>query len=217
MPKIYQQLINSAKSNTVKTYSFLTITFVLLAILIFFAIRPTLITIFEINEKTKELQVTNDKLRSKNDMLAKIKKSMNTPKPEGTKGAVDFFRQETISGSDDALYFAANVDLIAKSSNVVLTGFSPQVLNEKQITDLSLATYQSINGKNISITIDAKTLPDVKTFMDLLLGYARINKITTFQLKQNDASSKYPFSVSIATYVFYEDSKKINTLNKTLN
>ena len=209
MPLLYKKYVKSpSQDKAVKTYTFVTLSVILLIVLVFFAIRPTITVIFEINEKSKELTDSLAIFTSKNSQLSNIKDTLSKSEPDGIKEDADFLTSEIIPGQDDSLFLAANMDEIAKAHNLSLSSFSPAATAETDLNKLSLMAPgipANVSAKKVNMAVTGGSLAEVKSFLDDFQGFARLTKITDFNLKGNNDANGNPnnYTANINFIIFY--------------
>lgn len=213
-----------------KTYTNLGVSLILIIVLLFFALRPTILTIGKIREQIKDYERVNLAVKSKVEASQQLAQQMSFSSADysgGLKDEIDFLNSVFFADPNVKLFYQ-NMYQRANKNKVILKSLTPKYpLNSEalvlspDIFDQTIAA-PSLKNYEINLLFEAKELKDIEGFVASLEGYSvnpivsRVknftinNQIEDSKVKKNTSSATKVISGSV-TIIIYLDSSRMKT------
>lgn len=122
---ILDRVTGITKTEKGKTYTILGLTFITFAILVAFAIRPTIKSIFELNRKITEFKGTAQQLERKSSAIENLRNQYNNSVTNGGyKEPIEFLDSVVIPTTADLPYLYANINKVAVDNSVSINAIN---------------------------------------------------------------------------------------------
>jgi Tfp pilus assembly protein PilO len=194
-----QRLLNTPQK---KTYTFLGVTLLLILVLLFGAIRPTLVTITQLRAQIKESKRVEARLQQKINTLNSFQKDYNRLE--------DDFQMLNYYFPKDSDYslLMANLESIIKSYGFELSNLSVESVEEE--SHEQTGKYAGMVPVEASIRIVGNQ-NDLIDLMEYLEGLPIILEITSVRFAPGEADNpaQINFSVSFTMYRMSSDTAEI--------
>lgn len=213
-----------------RTYTNLGFSLLLIIVFLFFALRPTILTIGTIQEKTKEYKELNSLVEQKLSAKRTLKEQLtqtSSDSPNGLKSEIDFMNDVfTDSYAFKDLY--NNILDRANKTNVALKTITPQYqATRSSITDFDASKRSPSNRfYEINIVIEAKSMTDVELFIKNIETYSRFpifsrlksmtinNEIEAAKLLNRTGSANNIINVNIGMVIYLDSTRLENNTPK---
>lgn len=210
-----------------KTYTNLGVSLILIIILIFFALMPTIKTIDVIKEKISAYETINKKLDTKIKSAKNLNDQMtldSTKSPKGLKSEIEFLNKVFFfDTSFTELY--ENLHRRADENHVAITSFTPKYQSETSNSQKSFENSPvspSSSFYELNLNIESKNITDVENFLSQLEGHKNFpifSRIKNVSIKDNidtlaETGDERIITANI-TMVIYLDSSRSKTQVKT--
>lgn len=196
-PKISEQVV-AIQGSKKKVYGFGVFTFIVVVVLVVFAIRPSVSTILSVREQIKIKQQYSEQLTAKIDALADLYREY-TEFEETAKEVTLIF-----PNTGDFSLFMANIEGLAQKNNFALNNISfSEPDQEPQIQTGVLQTWKA----NITVIGEEKDLVPLMKDIEAMPMYPIIDRLS--YSTEVDEDGKIRASISIIIYkiddpLFYE-------------
>jgi Tfp pilus assembly protein PilO len=165
-----------------KTYTFLGATLILILVLLFGAIRPTLVTITKLRNEIKQREDINERLQSKINVIGDLQDDYSRLEED-----LDMLEYYFPQNSDYSL-FLANIEQIVKSFGYELERVSIQSHQGEDSADAEIV-YQGMNKVNAAISVKGseKDLPNLIENLEGLPFIPQITRISYSPATEGDS------------------------------
>lgn len=197
---VFDRIKTFANTTNGKTYTILGLTFVMLALLLLFAFRPTLKTIFELDRKIKEYEDTSNTLERKYQFLLELthaySDSVDNADNPGNKEQIELLDQAVMPSSptQDVLYDDFNA--MGESTGVTIEGIQSSTSNIP-----SEVAFTGVGATRVTVSING-TRDQNLNFVSALYDYPRPLVIDSVSLTQSETEETI-YRASIVLYSFY--------------
>lgn len=219
-------------NKTRSTYTNIAISILLVVVFIFFALRPTILTVATIREKIKQYQDLNKKAEAKVEAGKKLQDQLNltsTESPIGLKSEIEFMNKSFLSDYGLRPVFSNLVER-AKQSKVVIRSIVP-LYSGNQTSNNSFDTSglaPSDKSYSVNFTVESKDLPSIENFIRSIEGFnnfpifSRVKQVSISdeiqgaKLADTKASNAIPkvISATIDLTIYLDKSKFIEATSE---
>jgi Tfp pilus assembly protein PilO len=194
-----QRLLNTPQK---KTYTFLGVALLLVLVLLFGAIRPTLVTITQLRAQIKESKRVEARLQQKINTLNSLQKDYN--RLEDDLQMLNYYFPK----DSDYSLLMANLESIVKSYGFELSSVSVESVEEE--TNEQTGKYAGMVPVEASIRIvgNQNDLIDLMEYLENLPVILEITSVS-FAPGEADNAAQIHFSVSFTMYRMSSDTAEI--------
>lgn len=184
-----------------RTYTLLGVTFITFALLMWFAVRPTIETILELNNKIKMFKETAQELEFKYQNLLRLTDQYQKPTSEGGyKEAIEFFDVYVLPNTGEIPVLIANINEYSK-----ITGVTLKTIQAGEVKESS-----STKSYSFIISVDG-SLEDIGNFIGRLEAFPRLLRITNVSIISNSNEfSTYSADITFETYSYISNPEELD-------
>lgn len=177
----YLEMLPDFKEERTQKFTTLVFTLVALAFFGLFAISPTLSTIANLNKQLSDNKYVDQQLQTKINNLYTLQQAYAQIQPDMT------YILGAVPNNPQAPVFAAQIQSLAKSNNISLTGFQTFPV---QVPDPS--TPQK-NFYAFSFNLSANgTYQDISKFVNSVIAMQRIVSVDTYSISRQTQQGQLP-------------------------
>ncbi len=162
---------------------FTTLVFTLIALAFFglFAINPTLSTIANLNKQLSDNKYVDQQLQTKINNLYSLQQAYAQIQPDMT------YVLSAIPNNPQVPIFAAQIQSLAQSNNIALTGFQTFPV---QVPDPS-TPQKNVYAFSFSLTATG-TYQDISKFVNAIIAMQRIVSVDTYSISKQTQQGQLP-------------------------
>lgn len=175
-----------------KNYTYITLFLLIFSIFIYFAIRPSLITIFSLNKEVEDLTKINNLYDNQINKILEIQSEI-----EKNRDRL-YLLSQAITDFPQVNKIVSDIKNLADSNNFYLKNAS--------ILDINLFSSQEKNLKTVTVNIDGSSnFEDLLSFINGLFNQRRLKRIKKIiinkdQIKQSTNSGDLKVNMEIEGY-----------------
>jgi len=180
-----------------KSYTILGVSIITFALLMWLAVRPTIITIIEINKKIGEFKETAQELDIKYQNLLRLTDQYEKPLAEGGyREAIDFFQKYVLPNKDSVLTLIGNINKYSEQA----------AINLKSITQEESKEEGNIKYLTFKLSIEG-SLENIKRFIKMLEDFPRPLSLESINISVNEKDKTvYTADITFVTYTYSTES-----------
>lgn len=175
-----------------KAYTFLGFTLILVLVLLFGAIRPTVVTITKLRSEIKQRENINMQLQDKLNVLQNLQKDYNRLKDDIDK--LNYYFPE----DSDYSLLMANIEQIVKSYGFELERIQIESSEEFEDTPDNYDEMNLVEGR-LAVVGKQEDLADMLEHLEGLPVFMEIGRIS-FAPEESDGIEQLNISISFTTY-----------------
>jgi Tfp pilus assembly protein PilO len=183
-----------------KTYTILGLTLITLGILVWFAVKPTISTIAQLDRKIKQYQHYSSLLTDKVTALSNLQRQYSESiTNDGLLEPIQFLGDTALPATTNLPELYANLNYMAQTNSVALSAVTAEPLTANE----SLDVVSNLTGVSISLTASG-SVTDLTSFLSEIENYPRpIHvKSMTISLDESAGSANYSLSATLITYYY---------------
>ena len=197
---ILDRLNKATKTDRGRTYTILGMTFITFSILVWFAIRPTVKTIFELNKKISQFKTTAQTLDTKYQALQNLEfQYENSSANGGYSEKIGFVDSTAVPSTHDLDYLLANIEAYAERSNLAVSRYAldPDISSKNVL--LSNAKYATVQ---VSLSGDKS---DILDWVEDIENYPRPLYVDAMTISVDTTADDDVYLAEITLVTFYFD------------
>lgn len=159
-----------------KTYTNLIVSIILIIVFTVFALRPTINTIGEIEDKIEEYEKINQQLQTKLSSAQTLSNQVNQSVTNGgSKEAIELV-DLVFTDKENLVLVYKNLESRAEEHKVAITSISVKFSDDTEggvQSEFDNTSFQSPSSKlfSLSLSIESKSIDDLMSFIESLEGY----------------------------------------------